>query len=114
MYIKIIFLLIFTLLLTGCITTPYQKAGFFSSTGGYEDKKVREGLFFIKSKVNANTAPDIALKYWHRRASELCGHSEYLPEVSLDYDTNINPGVVTTSHQWPIATGLVHCNKRKQ
>ena len=101
-----------TLFLTACVTTPYQKAGFFSSTGGYEDKIISEGVYSIKSKVNANTSPKLALTYWHKRAEELCGHSEYVSELKQSHDLNINPGAVTTTHEWPIVIGIAFCDKR--
>lgn len=100
-----------TLLLTACVTTPYQKAGFFSSTGGYEDNEIAEGVYFITSKVNANTNPSVALDYWHRRAKELCGHSEYKAEVTNSFDTNVNPDPYSSTSQWPTASGKVFCKK---
>jgi hypothetical protein len=100
-----------TLFLTACVTTPYQKAGFLSSTGGYEDEQLSEGVYFIKSKVNANTKPQISIDYWHRRAAELCGHSEYKAEVSTSFDTNVNPDPYSSTSQWPIASGKVFCNQ---
>ena len=100
-----------TFLLTACVTTPYQKAGFYSSTGGFEDKEISKGVYFIKSKVNANTKPQVSLDYWHRRATELCGHSNYKAEVLTSFDTNVNPDPYSSTSQWPIASGKVFCNK---
>jgi len=99
-----------TCFLTACVTTPYQQAGFFSSTGGYKDKQITDGVYFIKSKVNANTKPQVSLDYWHRRASELCGHSKYKAKVSTSFDTNVNPGPYSSTNQWPTASGKVFCN----
>ncbi|TLU61361.1 hypothetical protein FE810_15225 [Thalassotalea litorea] len=110
MKISKILILIPLMFLAGCVTTPYQKTGFFSSTGGYEDKQVSDGVYFIKSKVNANTKPKVALDYWHRRAKELCGHSNYKAEVTSTFDTNVNPDPYSSTSQWPISQGLVNCN----
>jgi hypothetical protein len=103
---KVIGIIAISVVLTGCLTTPYQKRG---STGGYEDQMISEGTFYIKSKVNADTPPEKALEYWHRRASELCGHSNYKADVKETYDTNINYGTVTSVHKWPVASGHVYC-----
>lgn len=44
---------------------------------GYQDKKLKPGVFQILYKVNAATPEHIALDLWHLRATELCGHSNY-------------------------------------
>jgi len=108
---NVVFVLFFALVVTACgVTTPYQKSGFFSGTGGYEDRQVEDGVYFIKSKVNANTPAKTALEYWHRRAAELCGHTSYKHEIEQIFDTNTNYGAsMTTSHQWPVASGHAYC-----
>ncbi|HTZ18983.1 MAG TPA: hypothetical protein VMB78_11155 [Dissulfurispiraceae bacterium] len=69
--IVVLFLWIF-----GC-ATPYQKKGF---SGGYEDARIRDNIYYVDLQTNAYTSQVTAAQYFHRRVKEIClenGYSDY-------------------------------------
>lgn len=52
----------------GC-STPYQRSGF---RGGYSDSRLGPGRYAVEVNVNSFTSSGTALRYLHRRATELC------------------------------------------
>ena len=96
--------LLLVVLISGCKTT-YQPRG---STGGYEDKKLSEGVYYIYSRVNAYTKPEKALEFWHRRAKELC-NSEYDAELKSTDTINVNPDPYGSTSVWPVVDGVAKC-----
>jgi hypothetical protein len=93
--------------LAGC-TTPYGPYSKLSGTGGYTDKKVSEGQYYIESLTNVPTGPEKAFEYWHRRASELCGGKPYTHDAVLTYKRNRG---LNTIHDWPLVVGTATCGK---
>ncbi len=107
---KIAALVALATLLSAC-GTPYGPVSAFGGTGGYTDKKIAEGKYYIESLTNVPTGPAKALEYWHRRASELCGGKPYTHDAILKVDRKSNymaPGV-TSYHDWPLVTGTATC-----
>lgn len=71
---------------------------------GYQDKKLKDDVYQILYKVNAMTPKQRALDFWHVRATELCGHSNYFAEANLSKKTNIpyRTAVYTQSATAPV------------
>ena len=91
--------------------TPYGPQSVLGGTGGYTDKRIAEGTYYIESLTNVPTGPAKALEYWHRRASELCGGRPYSNDASLTVDRKSNylaPGAVSY-HDWPLVKGTATC-----
>ncbi len=55
--------------LSACVT-PYQPKSFF--IGGYTDFEVQPGVIYLLFEANGFTSRPTVVRYWHRRASELC------------------------------------------
>jgi hypothetical protein len=131
MKVKFIFILI-TGLLISC-QTSYRAKNIIDGLG-YQDEKVQEGVFHISYNVNANTQAQQALSYWHQRATELCGDSNYFADAKLNnkriYDVkkyqtgginSVNENgslvsqpttrvsIVTGASKFPEATGYAYC-----
>jgi hypothetical protein len=85
-------------LLGGC-ATPYQKKSFWTGPG-YEDEKLAEGVYRVTSLVNQITSPEDAVKYWHRRAQELCG--------SPTYEESLKQGM-RGPHNFYFVQGVARC-----
>jgi hypothetical protein len=109
MKFKEMLLFLLVVLISGCKTT-YQPRG---STGGYEDKKLGEGVYYIYSRVNASTEPKKALEFWHRRAKELCG-SDYVAEIESKDTINVNPGPYNRTSVWPVVDGIAKCKLTRE
>ena len=97
--------------LSACATS-YGPLTAWGGAGGFTDRKISDGKFYIESLVNVPTGPAKALEYWHKRASELCNGKTYKNDVVLTIHKNSNyggmPGVVT-QHDWPLAKGTATC-----
>ena len=96
-----------------CTSTPYQPNG---ATGGYSEEKIANGVYKLSYLVNANTPPDAALSFWHQRAKELCGTSDYASDVKLTTKSNSSfavsgSGAYFTNSNWPLAVGTLRCTK---
>jgi hypothetical protein len=100
-------------LVTGC-TTGYQNINSFPGLGGYTDELISEGVYKITYLVNANTSSLKAKEFWLRRATELCGSSDYSHDMKLSIKMNQNSGyaggmVYSSQHEFPLAEGIVKC-----
>lgn len=97
--------------LSSCATS-YGRLTAWGGTGGFTDKKIADGKFYIESLVNVPTGPAKAMEYWHKRASELCNGKAYKDDAALTVYKNSSyggiPGVVT-QHDWPLAKGTATC-----
>jgi hypothetical protein len=60
--------------LTGCVTTPYQPAGF---TGGYTDTHIRDNVYYVHFGGNAWIDTGTVVQYFHRRSKELCAEKGF-------------------------------------
>ncbi len=84
-------LIISILLLSGCSSYHnFKTDGDNVLGGGFSDKKIHEGLYYIVSRTNFGPWINFsaAHKTFNRRATELCGSSDYkVIEVSeRDYE----------------------------
>ena len=66
---KYLAILIFLVLLSGCLSTPYTKHNFF--TGGFIDTQLGENIFRIDFKGNKWTSREKAIDFTLLRAAEL-------------------------------------------
>lgn len=89
--------------LYGC-ATGYQKSGF---TGGYKEKLIGENQYELKYQGNGTTSAATVENYWHRRAQELCGSSEY-DFIFTDTSSNI-VYIQYGSFEHPKRIGIVTC-----
>ena len=54
----------------GCQATPYQKLG-TDSSGGYSEKSLGDGMFFIRFRGNASITHATLCRYLYKRAAEV-------------------------------------------
>jgi len=100
-------------LLGGC-ATQYKKKTIWDGLG-YTDEKISDGVYKVTYLVNALTPPGDALKFWHQRAKELCGNSDYEHDAKLTSKIieDYNPAIYSyQTHSFPYVEGTVKCNKQ--
>lgn len=78
---NIIILVCIQLLLVACST--YQKKG--GGSTGYSDRHVKDNIHYIRYSVFLRTDRNVLVKFWHRRASEICGGEDRYT-VKRDWD----------------------------
>jgi hypothetical protein len=83
-------------------------------TGGYEEKKLSEGRYWLKFLGNGFTSPETVREYWNRRAGELCGGRSFKEGASAGYDTKTSfvvlaSGAYPTTDRYPVVQGTVEC-----
>ena len=101
--------------LAACATPYGPKSS--SSTGGYTDKKIADGKYYIESLTNVPTGPEKAFEYWHRRAAELCNGKPYAHDAVLSNKRMTNYGGIPgyyTKHDWPLVVGTATCEVSEQ
>lgn len=103
------------LTLSSC-ATPYQAQGGFLSDGrgGYTDKKISEGKYWIRFLGNGYTEMIVVQQYWEKRASELCGGRPYKKVANPNYEEKTDYGyangtVYVSRHKFPTVEGIVEC-----
>jgi len=109
--ITIVTLSIFVLGALGGCFTGYQKKSFMSEVG-YTDEKISEGVYKVKYLVTAFEPEGNVLKFWHKRAAELCGSTVYENDAVQKFKTreSYNPGIATyQTHRFPYVIGTVRC-----
>ncbi len=94
----------------GC-ATAYQPSGM---TGGYSEKKVAEGRYWLKFLGNGFTDPETVRQYWNRRAAELCGGRPFKGDAQAGRDEKTNfvilaTGAYSTRDSYPTVEGIVEC-----
>ena len=95
--------------LFGC-ATPYQPHGF---RGGYTDFETQPGVYYVRVSTNAATSGGTTVRYWHRRAAEICGgRNRYeildASENSESHVSGTRSGIVTTSTSHSMS-GYIRC-----
>jgi hypothetical protein len=75
------YLFVFLIFLMSCQTNYRAKSQFDGL--GYENKKISKNAYQIRYITSSTTTKSNRVKLWHRRASELCGHSKYHATVTL-------------------------------
>lgn len=98
-------------MLTSACATPYQPRGL---TGGFEEKKLAEGRFWLQFRGNGFTKPETVRQYWNKRAGELCGGRSYKENTSSGYDTKTSfivlaSGAYPTTDRFPVMQGTIEC-----
>jgi len=81
---------------------------------GYTDEKISDGVYRVTYEVNGHTSSQDALRYWHQRATELCGSSDYDHDEKLTTHNHqtYNPASYTyTDHLFPYVEGTVKCKE---
>jgi hypothetical protein len=100
-------------LLAGCATpTPYQKR---NEGVGYHDFEVRPGVFFVSFTGSPGTSRGAVERYWHRRASEICGGPDRFEIIAKDPDgqTVLEPTAnVLWPQSYPRVESLIQCRER--
>ncbi len=99
-------ILVIFLFLSGCGATKYQKLTMWDGLG-YEDEKISEGTYRIKYLSNAHTTLEQIIKFWHMRASELCGEKGYTSDTREDYKHNED--LAFNTHKFPRVVGVATC-----
>jgi hypothetical protein len=79
---KIITLCLSAMFILSSCQTSYRAKSMLDGLG-YQDKRLKSGVYQILYKVNAATPEDIAIDLWHMRATELCGHSNYFSTAKV-------------------------------
>jgi hypothetical protein len=98
------------LLILGCATS-YQPKSF---TGGYEEAEIKPGVYFLEFQANAYTGMTTVVKYWHRRADELCAARGQVAEVLSTEQAKaitgafVNAGNVALIRK-PAKSGYIRC-----
>ena len=83
-----------------------------TSSGGYEDKLLENGNYWVKYQGDGSQTYEGVLEYWKRRASELCSEGYETLRLEKDFFVNTNYGTAaTTYHTWPSWDGEIKCNK---
>jgi hypothetical protein len=107
---KVLLMAVACSLLAAC-ATPYQPAGF---RGGFKEEQIRDNLWYLTFGGNAWIDYGTAVKYFHRRAKELCteqGFRDYTVRESRDgteHTAVVNPGSAMIM-QKPVHSGYVEC-----
>jgi hypothetical protein len=96
--------------LAGC-ATPYKEYG---SLGGYSDRELGNGRYFVKFVGNGFTSEQIVREHWNRRASELCKGREYLADAKAGLETQrgiiVNSsGAFPNTERFPMMEGTIQC-----
>jgi hypothetical protein len=104
--------LVACLMLFAC-STPYQQSGV---RGGYRDRPMGQGRFFVEVKVNGYTSSGTALEYLHRRSAEVCmaaGYAEYVFEDSAADATYgaFRVGNTVQMYSKPELSAIVRCTR---
>ena len=58
-------------LLAAC-ATPYQPQQQTMPTGGYQEEQLDDGVYLVHFSGNGHSKLDTVIRYWNRRALELC------------------------------------------
>jgi hypothetical protein len=100
-------------LLAGCATpTPYQKR---DKGVGYHDFEIRPGVYFVSFTGSPVTSRGAVERYWHRRASEICGGPDRFEVIAKDPDgqTVLEPTAnVLWPQTYPRVESMIQCRER--
>lgn len=92
-----------SLVLIGCVTTPYKPYGtdFWSGYGGYTDAKIGKDKFVVTYRGNNQMTHSRVQRFAYQRVNELCGDDFAV----IDTDSRIETGSV------PVYEVTVDCAK---
>ena len=110
-----LFLVIFTLVITGCSTYKQREEGFGKM--GYEETKLEDGTYRLSYYGSTLDNEKDVKKKWNRRASELCGKNMYSSEVTTKewtYDgyVIVLPLIIKTKGASPLVEGQLKCKQQ--
>jgi hypothetical protein len=102
-----------TALLAGCaVQTRYQKQ---DKGVGYHDYEIRPGVHVVSYTGGAGASQGAVERYWHRRASEICGGPDRYEVLAKDPDgkTVLEPTPnVLWPQTYPRVESLIQCKPR--
>ena len=82
---------------------------------GYHDYEVRPGIHFVSFAGSPGTSRGSVERYWHRRASEICGGPDRFVILAKDPDGNTvlepTPNVLWPQSR-PQVESLIQCRER--
>jgi len=110
-----IFAISIVILVSGC-AIPYAKKGTQGFKGGYDDKKIGDEHYAIEIEGNGYTSYELAERFFHKRAAELCEGKPYkhsfrrtTTQYTHRYFTVQAAGA--TYHVFPVVVGEVQCEQ---
>ncbi len=89
--------------------TPYQRR---DAGEGYYDYEIRPGVHAVSFDGNGRTPRNVAITYWHRRASEICGGPDRYEILGMDASGRkiFHPSqTVIREYTLPHVEGLIRC-----
>lgn len=101
----------------GACTSTYKASIERGSDSGYSEKRISDGVYFLRFNGIGNEDVENVMALWHRRAAELCGESSYssIPRKQqvegayMAYSVGVvYPESVTT----PYVEGRVECDDK--
>lgn len=110
-----------SLLLSGCanipVATPYQP---LKNSEGYISRKISENEYEIQVRGNSITTHPTLVNHFNRRATELCGSSNYRSKFSESRYSQFHDAVATryyfipnSTSDLPYVSGKVTCNSKR-
>lgn len=110
-------ILVLVVMLVSACVTPYGRSGFM---GGYDEVEIKPGEYYVEVSGNAYTSSIVLVSYFHRRAKELCGTTDYAWNMEgststgpMSYVTKERYGELITKERPGVTkgavTGLVTC-----
>jgi len=105
--LKNIIVIVLFVFLTGCVKVGYKPFGEMS--GGYKEKEISQGKYFIEYVAYATTSDKI-IERWRRRATELCSNGYKVLEFDPgDSSLKENATVYDRIRNDVYMTGIVEC-----
>jgi hypothetical protein len=99
-------LVLAVLSLVACVT-PYQPKNW---NGGYTDFEVQPGVIYLSFEGNGFTSREVVVRYWHRRASEICPGGYDMLSIADIGQTHVgSSGTQVFSVRRPANEGYIHC-----
>ncbi len=97
-----------TVLTLSACATPYQPRGFLGD--GYTDYEALPGVVYVHFEGNGFTSRPAVVRYWHRRASELCpGGYDMLSIADVGRTVVSSSGHQVISARRPAMEGYIEC-----
>jgi len=110
-------ILLMIIFISACAKTPTKYEPMLGNQStGYTERQIAEGSYEIQVRGNVVTTYPTLEDYFHRRASELCGSTQYSSDITEETNLVIRDGVLTSylfiptsMAQLPHITGTVQC-----
>lgn len=100
----------FSFAISGCVT-GYQA---YTWSGGYKDKSLGDGKYYVEYLGNGSTSTELVLQRWEQRSSELCPNGYEIISNSAGENSGTTAGMVGTtvipiSFSHPYIQGEIQC-----